>query len=120
MNDFKYHLGIDLHKNTSFWTLIDQDIRKLYSRNLPTSKEGMLRGIREMGIEPKKVEAAIEPVSQWGWYGDLLAQEGLTVRLVDVYKTKLIAGTKLKNDRVDSMALAELLRSDFLPTAYRA
>lgn len=120
MKDFKYHLGIDLHKNTSFWTLLDHNRQKLYSRNLPTSVEGMQRGIKEMGIDPKEVEAAIEPVSQWGWYGDLLAREGVTVRLVDVYKTKLIAGTKLKNDRVDSLALAELLRSDFLPCAYRA
>ena len=120
MNDFKYHLGIDLHKNTSFWTLVDHERKVLYKKNLPTSKEGMDRGLTEMGIEPKFVEAAIEPVSQWGWYGDLLAQKGLTVRLVDVYKTKLIAGTKLKNDKVDSLTLAELLRSDFLPCAYRA
>jgi len=120
MNDFKYHLGIDLHKNTSFWTLLDHNRQKVYSRNLPTSVEGIERGLREMGVNPKEVEAAIEPVSQWGWYGDLLAREGLTVHLVDVYKTKLIAGTKLKNDRVDSMALAELMRSNFLPEAYRA
>jgi transposase len=73
-----------------------------------------------MNITPALVEAAIEPVSQWGWYGDCLAEKGMTVRLVDVYKTKLIAGTKLKNDKVDALALAELLRSDFLPTAYRA
>jgi transposase len=76
--------------------------------------------MREMNVEPSLVEAAIEPVSQWGWYGDLLAGEGFTVHLVDVYKSKLIAGTKLKNDKVDSRTLADMMRSDFLPVAYRA
>jgi len=120
MNDFKYHLGIDLHKKTSYWTLIDHDRQTLYKKNLLTSKEGIEQGIREMGIAPSLVEAAIEPVSQWGWYGELLEKEGLTVHLVDAYKAKLIGGTKLKNDKMDSVALAELMRSDFLPTAYRA
>jgi transposase len=120
MQSFRYHLGIDLHRKTSYWTLIDGKRTLLYKKNLPTTKEGIIQGLSEMGVTPELVEVAIEPVSQWGWYGDYLAEQGVTVRLVDVYKTKLIAGTKLKNDKVDALALAELLRSDFLPTAYRA
>lgn len=120
MNTFQYHLGIDLHKETSYWTLMNHERAVLYKKNLPTSKDGIERGITEMGVAPAQVEAAIEPVSQWGWYGDLLEAKGFTVHLVDVYKSKLIAGTKLKNDRVDSLTLADMMRSDFLPTAYRA
>lgn len=120
MQKFEYHLGIDLHRKTSYWTLIDRERTVLYRKQLATSLEGIEQGVKEMGIIPSLVEAAIEPVSQWGWYGDALEKRGLTVRLVDVYKTKLIAGTKLKNDKVDALALAELLRSDFLPIAYRA
>lgn len=120
MQSFKYHLGIDLHRKTSYWTLIDGERNVLYRKNLPTTKEGIAQGLSEMQIAPVLVEAAIEPVSQWGWYGDCLAEKGIAVRLVDVYKTKLIAGTKLKNDKVDALALAELLRTNFLPTAYRA
>jgi transposase len=44
----------------------------------------------------------------------------VTVRLADPVKTKLIGTSKLKNDKVDSTILAELLRADFLPTAYLA
>lgn len=120
MNTFQYHLGIDLHKKTSYWTLMDHERKIIYKKNLPTSKGGIALGMEEMGVAPTLVEAAIEPVSQWGWYGDLLEHEGFTVHLVDAYKAKLIAGTKLKNDRMDSVALAELMRSDFLPTAHRA
>src|SRR3989344_1526080 len=112
MQSFDYHLGIDLHRKTSYWTLIDGERKILYKKNLPTTTDGIAQGMEEMGIAPALVEAAIEPVSQWGWYGDELARTGMTVHLVDVYKTKLIAGTKLKNDKVDALALAELLRSD--------
>ena len=120
MNGYKYHLGIDLHKKTSYWTLMDHEQNIIYKKNLLTSKEGIEQGMREMNVGPSLVEAAIEPVSQWGWYGDLLARKGFAVHLVDVYKSKLIAGTKLKNDKVDSKTLADMMRSDFLPEAYRA
>lgn len=120
MEKFKYHLGIDLHKKTSYWTLMNSGREIIYRKNLPTSVEGLQQGIIGMGIPPKEVEAAIEPVSQWGWYGDLLEKKGFTVHLVDSYKTKLIASSKLKNDKVEAKILAELMRTNFLPTAYRA
>jgi transposase len=117
---YDYHLGIDLHKKTSFWTLMDNDRNILYKKNLSTSKQGILQGLREINIEPRRVQAAIEPVSQWSWYGDLLKEHGMAVNLVNPFKTKLIAETKLKNDKVDAAILAELLRCDFLPTSYYA
>lgn len=120
MNTFTHHLGIDLHKKTSFWTLLDNNQTVLYRKNLPTSREGVLKGLREIKIDPAQIQAAIEPVSQWSWYGDILKEHGITVHLVNPYKTKLIAETKLKNDKVDSGILAELLRCDFLPTSYYA
>lgn len=120
METFQYHLGIDLHKKTSYWTLINWEREVIYRQNLPTSEKGLEQGIREIGIDPARIEAAIEPVSQWGWYGDLLEKAGFTVRLVDAYKSKLIAASKLKNDKVDARILAELMRSSYLPTAYRA
>ena len=120
MQQFKYHLGIDLHKRTSYWTLMDNDRKVLYRKNMETSEEAMDTSLAAIGLAPSDIEAAIEPVSQWGWYGDLLEKRGLTVRLVDVYKSKLIANSKLKHDKVDSRTLADMMRSDFLPEAYRA
>jgi len=120
MQQFTYHLGIDLHKRTSYWTLIDAERRVLFRKNMETSEAAVDASLRAIGLNPREIEAAIEPVSQWGWYGDLLEARGLRVRLVDGYKAKLIAGSKLKHDKVDSRILADLMRSDFLPEAYRA
>src|SRR3989344_1829651 len=102
MQQFKYHLGIDLHKRTSYWTLMDNDRKVLYRKNMETSEEAMDTSLAAIGLAPSDIEAAIEPVSQWGWYGDL------------------IANSKLKHDKVDSRTLADMMRSDFLPEAYRA
>ena len=120
MQKFKYHLGIDLHRRTSYWTLMDDERNILWKKNMATSEVAIDEAVRDIGMNPSEIQAAIEPVSGWGWYGDQLEARGFTVRLVDVYKSKLIAGTKLKNDKVDSKILADMMRSDFLPEAYRA
>ena len=44
----------------------------------------------------------------------------MAVKLVDPAKTKLIAASRLKHDKVDSEIIAELLRIDFIATAYLA
>lgn len=120
MRAYKYHLGIDFHRRTSFWTLMDNERNIVYRKNLPTSEAGIEEGLREIKISPSLIQSCIEPVSGWGWYGDLLEEKGLEVHLVNPYQSKLIAASKLKNDKVDSKILAEMMRSDFLPTAYRA
>lgn len=120
MDTFKYHLGIDLHRRTSYWTLMDNERNILYKKNMPTTKEAVAEALEQIGIDPTEIQSCIEPVSGWGWYSGLLEEKGLTVHLVDAYKSKLIAGTKLKNDKVDSKILADMMRSNFLPTAYLA
>lgn len=120
MNAYKYHLGIDLHRRTSYWTLMDNERNILFKKNMPTTKEALAEALEVIGLPPSEIQSAIEPVSGWGWYGELLEEHGLKVNLVDVYKSKLISQTKLKNDKVDSKILADMMRSDFLPTAYFA
>jgi transposase len=115
-----YHLGIDLHKAFSYWTLINNDRDVLFQGKVTTSEEDTLAALGQLPVPANEIQAAIEPVSQWGWYAEVLEQKGVTVKLADPVKTKLIGTNKLKNDKVDSTILAELLRSDFLPTAYLA
>lgn len=117
---YAYHLGIDLHKEFGYWTLLNNEKEVLFKGKVTTKEEPVRSAIAALGVAPEEMQCAIEPVSQWGWYSDILRSEGLHVKLVDVYKSKLIAGTKLKNDKVDSLILAEMLRSDFLPEAYLA
>ncbi|MDG6996476.1 MAG: transposase [Nitrososphaerota archaeon] len=54
----------------------------------------------------------------WIRVHDTLEEMGINTLVAHPAKTKLIAESRLKNDRVDSEALADLLRSDFVCEAY--
>lgn len=56
----------------------------------------------------------------WGWLSELAQQYGLEVKLAHPRKVRIIAESQIKTDRVDALALAQLLRTDFLPEAYLA
>lgn len=47
-----------------------------------------------------------------------LTEQGYDVTVSDPKKTRYIAEARIKSDRVDSKALAELLRLDSLPESY--
>ena len=47
-----------------------------------------------------------------------LKKEGFDAVVSHPKKTKLIAEAKIKSDRVDSKAIAQLLRMDWLPLSY--
>lgn len=115
-----YHLGIDLHKSFSYWTLINNNRDVLFQGKVTTSEEDTRAALQNLPVAASELQAAIEPVTQWGWYAEVLEKEGVSVKLVHPVKSKLIATSKLKNDKVNSSILAELLRTDFLPTAYLA
>ena len=117
---YTHHLGIDLHKEFGYWTLLDSEKKVLFKGKVPTQEEAVRKAIFSLEVPATEIQCAIEPVSQWGWYSEILEDTGMKVKLVDVYKSKLISGTRLKNDKVDSLILAEMLRSDFLPEAYLA
>lgn len=116
----EYHLGIDLHKAFSYWTLINNDRDVLFRGKVTTSESDTIAALKQLPVAASAIQAAIEPVTQWGWYAEILERGGVAVKLANPVKTKLIGCNKLKNDKVDSAMLAELLRSDFLPTAYLA
>jgi transposase len=116
----QYHLGVDLHQKWSYWTLMNDKKDVLYQGKVPTTEKDTRSALALLPVPAREVQAAIEPVSQWGWYAEVLEKEGVSVKLADALKAKLIASSKLKNDKVDSRTLAELLRTDFLPTAYLA
>lgn len=110
-----YYLGIDLHKDTAFWTLLDEKGKIIFQKNVPV-KEEVVKS--EINLLPQQTKAVLEPTCSWRLYARTLEEEGVKVEIAHPLKTKAIAINRLKNDRVDSEILAQLLRTDFLPKAY--
>jgi transposase len=114
------YLGIDLHKASSTWVLLDPDRKVLKKPIVPCSPPFVKAAVRSLPIDPTLISAAVEPVCGWRWFAALLEEHGIDVHVGNPLKTRLIAESRLKHDALDARMLAELLRSGFLPESYRA
>ena len=110
-----YYTGIDLHKKTSFITAIDAGGKIVTRANLQNVEEDILAYFVNLGGETKIV---IESMASWYWLYDLLTGEGFEVVISNPVKTKAIASAKIKNDKLDSHMLAQLLRADLICTVH--
>lgn len=113
------YLGIDLHKRSSVWVLMGQDKKVIKELEVPCTPEAVTKALALLP-DKEQIKAAVEPVCGWRWFSSMLEDGGIDVSIANPYKTRLIAESKLKNDRVDAKALAELLKVDYLPLSYKA
>lgn len=109
-----YYTGIDLHKKTSFITTVDQEGKVVARGNLRNVEKDILDYFVAL---PEESKIVIESMASWHWLYDLLAGNGFDVVISNPFKTKAIASAKIKNDKVDSHMLAQLLRADLIGTA---
>jgi len=110
-----YYTGIDLHKRTSYITTIDQSGKIVFRQNFPNQEERILNYFVSLDGPTKIV---IESMCSWHWLYDLLTSHDFNVVISNPLKTKAIASAKIKNDKVDSHMLAQLLRADLIATVY--
>lgn len=113
-----YQVGCDQHKRYSFVVSKDQegnivDQLKLYHADKEKVKE-YFSGL------PKGSIVALEACGFDHWLGDLIEEAGLSVKLAHTAKTKAIAEERIKTDKLSASVLADLLRLNLLPEAYRA
>ena len=104
--------GLDVHKETSYATVLDRDGQVLVQRKL---QNGDVPAFLDM-TRPDKL--AMEASTYITPLYRKLTEKGYDVTVSHPKKTRLIAEARIKSDRVDSKALAELLRLDSLPTSY--
>jgi transposase len=110
-----YYTGIDLHKKTSFLTTVDQKGKVVARANLPNGEADILDYFAALEEETTIV---IESMASWYWLYDLLSAHTFKVVISNPLKTKAIASAKIKNDKVDSHMLAQLLRADLIATVH--
>jgi transposase len=110
-----YYTGIDLHKKTCFLTTLDEEGKTVHRAHLENSEDSILSYFRALGAESKIV---IESMASWYGLYDLFTEQGFQVVISNPIKTKAIASAKIKNDKVDSHMLAQLLRAGLISTVY--
>jgi transposase len=115
-----YHIGIDAHKRFSQVHVLADDGSTAWKgrieNNDPAAFEGL---VRMLGGRCKVV---FEASMNWHILHDALsAIDGIEeVIMAHPLKVRIICDAQLKNDKVDAMRLAQLLRLDMVPRAHAA
>jgi transposase len=111
----KHYCGIDLHARTMYLCVLDQSGELLLQQNIPCDPKRFLRA-----IEPFRDDLviAVECIFTWYWLADLCAAENIHFVLGHALYMKAIHGGKAKNDRIDALKIATLLRGGLIPQSY--
>lgn len=111
-----YYTGIDLHKFTSYLTSVDSSGKIVKQQNIKNVDHNFEQYFSSLGEEHL---ATVESTMTWYWLNDLLDKLKIPLVLAHAKYVKAIAYAKVKTDKVDSHTLAQLLRMDYIPAAYK-
>lgn len=111
----KQYCGIDLHARTMYVCILDQGGEILLHHNIHCDPAAFLRAIAPYRDD---LVVAVECMFTWYWIADLCAREKIPFVLGHALYMKAIHGGKAKNDRIDALKIATLLRGGMMPQAY--
>lgn len=111
----KYYCGIDLHARMMYVCVLDHAGEILLHQNLRCSPTVFLEAIAPFRGD---LVVAVECIFTWYWLADLCAREGMPFVLGHALYMKAIHGGKAKNDKIDALKIASLLRGGMIPMAY--
>ncbi len=110
------YAGMDIHKDFSH-AVVKTEKGEVIKENddVKTDEQKIKRFFEDVGEE---FEVAMEATGSYEFFYETLEDIASEVHLANPYKTRLIAEEKVKTDKVDANALADLLRGNLLPTSY--
>jgi transposase len=115
-----YTLGIDLHKKSSVWMLIDEQRTELWTADVLCSPTHITTALKNIPVPHTQIQVAIEPVAGWRWVSGLLEEAGMQVHIAHPRKIQLIAKSTKKTDKEDARTLANLLLAGYFPEAHKS
>ncbi len=111
----QFYCGIDLHARSLYVCILDHEGQVRLHQNIRAKPEAFLAVIAPFR---EGLVVAVECMFAWYWLADLCAQEKIKFVLGHALYMKAIYGAKAKNDRIDSLKIAHLLRGGTFPQAY--
>ena len=107
------YVGVDLHKGQFAVTCMDADGLELWRHRYEI--DSVSEFARRLDYRHHVV---VEPVENCYWFIGQLGEGVGTVHVANPSRVRLIAESRLKNDRIDSRILADLLRVGYLPEVH--
>jgi len=109
------YVGLDIHKKYVYAVAVDEAGNKLCEARLDNEQRALRQYVCSL---PERAKCVLEATLNWAFVYDCLEGYADSIVLSHPKRTKAVASAKVKTDRIDSTVLAQLLRMDFLPTAY--
>jgi transposase len=108
-------VGLDVHRKSVVATALDADGSRVSQERFGATDAELTD---YLGRLPGRKHIVLEACALWEHFYDAAQATGASVVLSNPYRTRLIAEASLKTDKLDSQALARLLRLDSIPESY--
>lgn len=118
LSELKYKccVGLDIHKKFIYCYAMDNEGELLFEKKVNNDPYELDKFFTRISKDSK---IALESCSCWEYVYDYLIDKGFTnVQLANPSRVGLIISSKKKTDRHDAKALADLVRTNLLPTSY--
>ena len=115
MSTGNIYVGIDLHKEFFTFVMISEPGDKMCEGRHSTVEGDIVDFASSLSADHHIV---LEPLSNCFWFINVLRPYVGSIHLANPYRVRLIAESRLKNDRLDAITLADLLRVGYLPEVY--
>ena len=106
------HVGVDLHKETSLFYIVDKNGKKISSKNVTNNPEVLKQYFEQI---PMPFILAVEATYNWYYFVDIAEQYAEKVFLANSYELKAFAKRHKKTDKIDARLIATILQKGFLP-----
>jgi transposase len=107
---------MDIHKNFIQAAAMDEAGTIIKEQQFKSDATDIKRFVKS--LKTKKIQAAIEATCTWYHVYETLDALGVKTTLVNMRRTKTIAESKIKTDKLDAKTIAQCLRTGFIATSY--
>jgi transposase len=111
----RFYAGVDLHARSMYVCVLDQQGAVVFHHNLDARPDTFLAAVNAFR---DGLVVGCECMFAWYWLADLCADHDIPFVLGHALYLKAIHGGKNKNDKLDSLKLATLLRGGTFAQAY--
>ena len=111
------YVGLDYHTRYTIATRMDDSGAVLSKDRITNMRDDIRKYFLSL---PQGSQVVLEATNNWAAFVEWTNDIPINVKLANPAKTKAIASARIKTDTIDSMVLANLLRTDFIAESYLA
>jgi transposase len=110
------YIGMDIHKQFTVAVVKDKEGKELGLEKFENSKENFNKFLKT--YTPEETKIVMESTSVWEPIFDMIEDMRYDIKLANPVKTRAIAESRIKTDKVDASTLADLLRANLVAESY--